>query len=72
LRSTRKAASITRARASSSGVARCEILFGTTCYDAPFIPKAALSLIGVWLWIKPDITQQLIPRTQAAAVTAGI
>jgi len=35
-------------------------------YNAPFIPMAALLLLGAWLWIKVDPTQQLIPGTQTA------
>ncbi len=41
-------------------------------YNVPFIPMAALLLIGAWLWLKVDPTQTLIPQTQAAATTAGI
>ncbi len=31
----------------------------TGSYDVPFIPMAALLLIGAWLWIKIDPTEQL-------------
>jgi ACS family glucarate transporter-like MFS transporter len=34
-------------------------------YNAPFIPMAALLLIGVWLWLKVDPCQALIPRAEA-------
>ena len=33
-------------------------------YDAPFIPMAALLLIGSWLWLKVDPTRQLIPPSE--------
>ena len=35
-------------------------------YNMPFIPMAALLLLGAWLWTKVDPTQQLIPGTQTA------
>jgi sugar phosphate permease len=35
-------------------------------YNAPFIPMAALLLLGGWLWLKVDPTEQLIPGTQTA------
>jgi MFS transporter, ACS family, glucarate transporter len=31
----------------------------TGSYNVPFIPMAALLLIGAWLWIKVDPTEQL-------------
>jgi len=40
-------------------------------YNVPFIPMAALLLIGSWLWLKLDSSHALIPRNQAAT-TAGI
>jgi ACS family glucarate transporter-like MFS transporter len=30
-------------------------------YNVPFIPMAALLLLGSWLWLKIDPTQQLVP-----------
>ena len=36
-------------------------------YNAPFVPMAALLLIGAWLWLRIDPSQALIPRLQAAA-----
>lgn len=36
-------------------------------YNAPFLPMAALLLIGACLWLKLDPTQRLIPRSKAAA-----
>ena len=33
----------------------------TGSYNVPFIPMAALLLIGAWLWIKVDPAEQLIP-----------
>jgi ACS family glucarate transporter-like MFS transporter len=32
-------------------------------YNVPFIPMAALLLIGAWLWLKVDPVQVLIPRS---------
>jgi MFS transporter, ACS family, glucarate transporter len=36
-------------------------------YNVPFIPMAALLLIGAWLWLKIDPSQALIPRSEALA-----
>jgi len=41
-------------------------------YDLPFVPMAALLLIGAWFWVKVDPTKQLIPGTKRAEKTAGI
>ena len=41
-------------------------------YNAPFIPMAALLLIGAWLWLNVDPTQQLIPGPRTAVSMAGI
>jgi MFS transporter, ACS family, glucarate transporter len=35
-------------------------------YNTPFIPMAALLLLGGWLWLKVDPTEQLIPGTPTA------
>jgi MFS transporter, ACS family, glucarate transporter len=35
-------------------------------YDLPFVPMAALLLIGAWLWLKVDPAQKLIPAVPAA------
>jgi len=35
-------------------------------YNLPFIPLAALLVIGAWLWLKIDPTRVLIPRPYAA------
>lgn len=40
-------------------------------YNAPFIPMAALLLIGAWLWLKVHPSQALIPRLQAVT-TVGM
>lgn len=32
-------------------------------YDLPFVPMAALLLIGAWLWLKVDPTEQLVPAS---------
>lgn len=39
-------------------------------YNVPFIPMAALLLIGAWLWLKVDPTQFLMPQTRTVATTA--
>ncbi|MGC1387189.1 MAG: MFS transporter [Steroidobacteraceae bacterium] len=39
-------------------------------YDLPFIPMAALLLIGAWLWLKIDPSRALIPK-QPALMPAG-
>jgi ACS family glucarate transporter-like MFS transporter len=39
-------------------------------YNTPFIPMAALLLLGAWLWLKVDPTRQLIPGAQTATKTA--
>jgi len=39
-------------------------------YDVPFIPMAALLLIGVALWFKVDPTEALIPKSHTALVSA--
>jgi MFS family permease len=41
-------------------------------YNVPFIPMAALLVIGAWLWLKVDPAQALIPQAQAASANAGI
>jgi MFS transporter, ACS family, glucarate transporter len=41
-------------------------------YNVPFIPMAALLLIGAWLWLKVDPVQALIPRTLAASAIVGL
>jgi MFS transporter, ACS family, glucarate transporter len=41
-------------------------------YNAPFIPMAALLLMGAWLWLKVDPTQQLIPAPETVVSMAGI
>ena len=41
-------------------------------YNVPFIPMAALLLIGAWLWLKVDAAEALIPQTQAPPTTAAI
>ena len=33
-------------------------------YDVPFIPMAALLFIGIWLWLKVDPCEVLVPRSQ--------
>ncbi len=33
-------------------------------YDVPFIPMAALLFIGIWLWLKVDPCEALVPRSQ--------
>jgi ACS family glucarate transporter-like MFS transporter len=40
-------------------------------YDLPFIPMAALLLIGAWLWLKIDPSRTLIPK-QPSGMPAGI
>ncbi len=37
------------------------LVASTGSYDAPFIPMAALLLLGAWLWLKVDPAEQLIP-----------
>jgi MFS family permease len=39
-------------------------------YNVPFIPMAALLVIGSWLWIKIDPTRKLILEIQAGSRTA--
>ncbi len=39
-------------------------------YDLPFIPMAALLLLGAWLWLKVDPTERLIPGTRGASTIA--
>jgi ACS family glucarate transporter-like MFS transporter len=41
-------------------------------YNAPFIPMAALLLLGAWLWLKLDPAEQLIPAPETAVDMAGI
>jgi hypothetical protein len=33
---------------------------------------AALLLIGAWLWLKVDATEQLAPETQGATTAVGL
>jgi ACS family glucarate transporter-like MFS transporter len=40
-------------------------------YDLPFIPMAALLLIGAWLWLKIDPSRPLIPK-QPSEMPAGM
>ena len=40
-------------------------------YDLPFIPMAALLLIGAWLWLKIDPSRPLIPK-QPSGVPTGM
>ena len=58
--------------ASQIGSLISSVLFGYIVsrfgsYNVPFIPMAALLLIGAWLWIRVDPTQQLIPEAQTMA-----
>jgi len=41
-------------------------------YNVPFIPMAALLLIGAWLWLKVDPAEALIPRTRPASAIGVI
>jgi len=41
-------------------------------YNLPFIPMAALLLIGAWLWVKIDPAERLVPGTHAVTQTAGV
>jgi MFS family permease len=59
--------------ASQIGSLISSVLFGYLVsrfgsYNVPFIPMAALLLIGAWLWIKVDPTQPLIPEAQTVSV----
>jgi hypothetical protein len=40
-------------------------------YNLPFIPMAALLLIGAWLWLKIDPGRALVPR-QHPGMQAGM
>jgi hypothetical protein len=40
-------------------------------YNLPFIPMAALLLIGAWLWIQVDPTQQLVPEAKTVVGVSG-
>jgi len=58
--------------ASQIGSLISSVLFGYLVsrfgsYNVPFIPMAALLLIGAWLWLRVDPTQQLIPEAQRLA-----
>ena len=33
----------------------------TGSYDAPFVPMAGFLLIGAWLWVRVDPSEQLVP-----------
>jgi MFS family permease len=39
-------------------------------YNVPFIPMVALLLIGVWLWLRVDPTEKLIPKTHPVIAAA--
>jgi MFS transporter, ACS family, glucarate transporter len=41
-------------------------------YNVPFIPMAALLLIGAWLWLKVDPAEALIPQTRPASAIGVI
>jgi MFS transporter, ACS family, glucarate transporter len=56
--------------ASQVGSFLSSLVFGylvarTGSYNAPFIPMAALLLIGAWLWLKVNPAEQLVPLKQA-------
>jgi hypothetical protein len=42
----------------------------TGSYDVPFIPMAALLVIGALLWLKIDPARELIPGVQTVSKTA--
>jgi MFS family permease len=58
--------------ASQIGSLISSVLFGYLVsrfgsYNVPFIPMAALLLIGAWLWLKVDPTKQLVSEAQTLA-----